>query len=397
MLLRREGSRVTPLELFFDLVFVYALTQVVDLMNKTNDVAGLFRGLVVLGLLWWCWCAFAWLGNTVHIDEGVPRFALFAVMAAMFVISLTVPEAFKDIDGGLHGPLVFAICYLVVRLLHLFVYWFASAGDAGLRRQVKNSLLVMAVATIPLFVAAFVSRPWPQIGLWALVLALDWGWTLLNGTSGWRVNSAAHWAERHGLVIILALGESIVSIGVGAANLPISWSIVVAAACGMAVAACLWWVYFDITALQTEHILAGAQGDARSRLAVHGYTYLHFTLVAGIVLLAFGLKKVLSYTGDLEHHTLSEALHGVGLLALFGGPALYLLGHTAFALRMFGVVKVQRLVAGLVLLVLIAVGGMVPALVSVALVAVVVAALVTYETRKYADVRAEVRASIYED
>lgn len=396
MLVRREGSRVTPLELFFDLVFVYAVTQVVGLITKTEDVQGLVRGLLVLGLLWWCWCAFAWLGNTVHIDEGVPRFALFTVMATMFVISLTVPEAFVDIEGGLPGPLVFAFCYLLVRLLHLLVYWFAAEGDAPLRRQVKNSLLVMSIATIPLFVAAFV-HGWAQIGLWALVLLLDWGWTARNGAAGWRVNSAAHWAERHGLVIILALGESIVSIGVGVIEEPISWPVIAAAACGIAVAACLWWVYFDTTALQAEHVLAHSRGDHRSVLATYGYTYLHFPLVAGILLLAFGLKKVLSYVSGGDGHTLTEALHGVGLVALYGGAAIYLLAHAAFGLRMFGVVKVQRLVTGAVLLVLIPVAALVPALAAVAALAVVLAVLVTYETRKYAAVRAEVRASTYED
>lgn len=395
MLSRREGSKVPPIELFFDLVFVYAITQVVQLMADNESAQGLVRGLLVLGLLWWCWSSFAWLGNTVYLDEGVPRFALFAVMATMFVISLAIPEAFDDLPGGLSGPLLFASCYLIVRLIHLGVYWFASSGDAGLRRQVSRSLVVMFVATTPLFIAPFTDG-WFQTGLWALVLLIDWSATLALGTSGWRVNSASHWAERHGLVVILALGESVVSLGVGVIDQPISWAIVVASASGIGVAVALWWTYFDMVALGAERVLSRARGDHRSSLAVHGYTYLHFPLIAGIIMLAFGLKKVLSYVGDSEHHSLTDPLHGVGLFALFGGVVLYLVGHVAFGRRALGVLKVYRLAAAGLLVVLGGAAWFVPALAALVMLTAVGLALITVETFRHAEARAELRASHHE-
>jgi len=385
-----EGSRVTPLELFFDLVFVYAITQVVTLMADNESAQGVLRGMLVLVLLWWCWSSFAWLGNTVRADEGTARFGLFAVMAVMFVMSLTIPEAFDDLPGGLHGPLVVVGCYVAVRVLHLVLYWFASENDAALRRQVTRVSVVMLSGATVLVIAAF-THGWAQTGLWALALVVDLGGTLALGSAGWRVSSAAHWAERHGLIIILALGESIVSIGVGVVELPISWPTIVASFCGIAIACALWWAYFDTVALAAEHVLSRSRGDHRSVLAVHGFTYLHLPLVAGIILLALGLKKVLTYVGDTEHHTLADGLHGVGLFALYGGVVLYLLGHSGFGIRMFGTVKPHRLAAAAIIVLLIPVADRIPALAALGLLTAVLAVLTVVETIRYAELRYQLR------
>jgi len=391
-----EGARVTPLELFFDLVFVFALTQVTELMVGDGDptVTGVLRGLLVVAVLWWCWCCFAWLGNTVRADEGFTRLALYAVMAIMFVVALTIPEAFDDLPGGLSGPLVFAACYLAVRLLHLAIYWQAATGDVPLRRQLVRSTLVPLLAgATPFFIAAFIDdRGW-RTALWALALLLDYGLVMLGGVQGWRIRSAVHWAERHGLIIIVALGESFVSIGVGVARLPISWPIVIASACGFAIAAALWWAYFDTTALAGEHALARIDGPARAALARDGYTYLHLPMVAGIILLSMGLKKVLEYVGDTDHHQLSDPLHGVGLYALYGGVILYLLGHLCFKLRIMRAVVWTRLGAMVLLAALLPLADRVPALAALGMLAAVCVGLIAVEVVAYADDRREARAA----
>jgi low temperature requirement protein LtrA len=403
MLQMTEGARVSPLELFFDLVFVYALTQVTALMAADLTAGGFLRGLLVLAVLWWCWCCYAWLGNTVRADEGVVRIGLFTVMATMFVVAVTIPEAFTDLRGGLSGPVVFASCYLVVRVLHLVLYWYAAQGYPGLRRQLARAAVPMLAGAVVLFTAALlpqrlVDDPTQVVTvrtlLWALALAVDYGGIMAIGAAGWQVFSAAHWAERHGLIIIVALGESIVSIGVGVSALPISWPIIIASALGIAVAAALWWAYFDVVSIAAERVLTRASGAARAALARDSYTYLHLPMVAGIILLALGLKKVLEYVGDPSKHNLAEPLHGLGLYALFGGVALYLLGHFGFRLRNMRSVNRPRLVAIVALIVLLPVGDRVPALAALALVAAVCVGLVLAEVVLFADARRALRESI---
>jgi low temperature requirement protein LtrA len=148
-----ERSVVTPLELFFDLVFVFALTQVTDLMAEDPTVGHVFRGVLMLGVLWWCWTGYAWLGNIARADEGIIRIAMFASMGGVFVIAITIPEAFDDGPGGLHGPTVFAVCYLVVRLVHVFMFWIISREDREFRGQILRWIPSLVVATALLLVA----------------------------------------------------------------------------------------------------------------------------------------------------------------------------------------------------------------------------------------------------
>ncbi|MFG1870902.1 low temperature requirement protein A [Micromonospora arborensis] len=397
-----EGSTVTPLELFFDLVFVYALTQVTALMADDLTPGGLLRGLLLLGVLWWCWCCYAWLGNTVRVDEGLLRVVLFAVMATMFVVAVTIPEAFDDLPGGLSGPVVFAACYLVVRVLHLVLYFFAARGDAGLRRQLLRAALPMLAGALLLFSAALVPQRLAdspqQVGtirtvLWVLALAVDYGGIMAIGARGWRIFSAAHWTERHGLIIIIALGESLVAIGVGVTALPISWPIIIASALAITVTAALWWAYFDVVSIAAERVLHRAEGVARAALGRDSYTYLHLPMVAGIILLALGFKKVLGYVGDGTHHKLADPLHGLGLLALYGGVILYLLGHLGFRLRSMSSVNWPRAATVLLLVGLLPVADRLPALAALGLLAVVCVAMVVAEVRLFGAARRELRDS----
>jgi low temperature requirement protein LtrA len=385
-----EGAAVTPLELFFDLVFVFGLTQVTALMARDSSPEGILRGLLVLSLLWWSWVGYAWLGNVVRADEGAARIAMFAAMAAMFVLALTIPEAFDDRPGGLPGPVVVGLCYFSFRALHLALFWIIGRDDEGLRRQLIRFAPAMLSGTALLLVASTLDGP-AQTAMWAAALLADYGGTLLGGASGWRLRSARHFAERHGLIVIVALGESIVAIGVGMAQLPIAWPIVVAAGLGLALSAALWWMYFDVTSLVAEHALAEARDVDRARLARDAYSYLHLPLIMGVVLLALGLKKVLEYVGDADHHDLADPLTGVGVHAMYAGVALYLLAHAAFKLRTSHALSIQRVVAAIALVALVPAATRLPAIAALAVLAAVAGALVGYETMRFAEDRGRIR------
>lgn len=385
-----ENQAVTPLELFFDLVFVFALTQVTALMADNLSAHGVLRGVLIVGLLWWSWIGYAWLCNLVRADEGHIRLVLLAAMAVGFVLALTIPEAFKDLPGGLPGPVVIAVCYFTFRAVHLWLFWVISADDPGLRRQLLRFAPSMLGGTALLLVASQFKGS-TQTWLWAAALAVDYVGTWIGGASGWRLRSARHFAERFGLIMIVALGESIVAIGVGVAKLPISWPIVVASGLGLTVSAALWWAYFDMTSVYAEHEFETATGERQVRLARDAYTYMHFPLIAGVVLLALGMKKVLEYVGDTAHHELADPLKGVGLYCLYGGVVLYLLGQVGFKWLMAHKVGTPRLVAAAVLVAATPLVGGVPALGQLAVVSGVTIALIVVETIRYAEMRREIR------
>jgi low temperature requirement protein LtrA len=371
----RSEERVTPLELFFDLVFVLALTQCTALMAETPTWTGLAQGLLVLGVLWWSWVGYAWLTSVVDPEEGVVRFAIFAAMAALLVAALCVPEAFGD------RGLLFACAYGVVRIGQIILFVVASRDDPALRRSV-DGLAVSTAIGVGLLVAASLTDGALQGAFWAVALLLDMGGPFLFGSEGWKL-APGHFAERHGLIIIIALGESIVAIGV-AAEFGVDAGVVVAAVVGTVVAAALWWLYFDIVAIVAARRLANAEvGREQNEIARDSFSYLHFPMVAGIVLLALGLKNTLAHVGD--------PLELVVAVATLGGVALYLLAHVAFRWRNVHRFSVERSLCAVVLLALVPVAVEVPALATVAIIAGVLAGLIAYETVQFRELRDSVR------
>lgn len=376
-----KRAAVTPLELFFDLVFVFAITQITDLMAEDPTLIHVIRGVLVLGVLWWIWVGYAWLGNIVRADEGIIRVAMFVAMGGVFVAAITVPEAFDDGPGGLFGPAVFAFCYLAVRLVHLFMFWIVSREDGELRGQVLRFVPSMAIATVLLLIASQTTGT-TQTLLWLAALLGDYLGTYFSGTR-WRLASAGHFAERHGLIVIVALGESIVATGIGIAKVPVSLPIVAAVLLGLAISGALWWAYFDVTALITERALAEATGERQIRLARGGYSYLHLPMIIGIVLMSLGLKKAIGYVAGVDEHTLADPLYGVPLAALFGGAALYLLAHVWFKHVLVGILSVARIAVAVLLVALTPVMPLVPALVSLSVLTLLGTALVGYETHRF--------------
>jgi low temperature requirement protein LtrA len=376
----RTGSRVMPLELFFDLVFVLGLTQCTALMADEPTWEGLAKGLLVLAVLWWSWVGYSWLTSVVDPEEGAVRLVLIAAMAAMLVVALAIPGAFED-----HG-LLFAGGYGVVRAAHIALFVIASRDDPALRRSVIGLGIGSAVGVGLIATASFFDGAL-QGAIWALALALDMAEPLLFGAEGWKLEPG-HFAERHGLIIIIALGESIVAIGIGAEG-GLGVGEVVAAVLGVGVSAALWWLYFDVVALVAERRLHNAApGRERNEIARDAFSLLHLPMVAGIVLLALGLKKTLEHVDD--------ALKIEIAVALLGGLAAYLLAHVAFRWRIVHRFSSQRMAAAVVLAALTPVAIEVDALVTLAIVLLVLVALIVYENRSFAELRDRLRHQVAE-
>jgi low temperature requirement protein LtrA len=379
-------QRVTPLELFFDLVFVFGLTQVTALMSDDATWPGLGRGLLVLAAIWWAWTGYAWLTNTLEPEASAVRAAMVAAMAAMLVVALAVPGAFGE------DAVLFAVAYLVMRLLFLLLYALAGKRDPELLGAVARIAPAGLLAPAILIVAGFLDGD-VTIALWIAALVVDYGGALIGRGAGWRV-SPAHFAERYGLIVIIALGESVVAIGVGAMGVELTVGIVAAAVLAVVSLAALWWAYFDVYAVMGQRELTSTSGAARVRFARDHYSYLHLPMVAGVVLFALGLKKT------MEH--VDEPLDLVPAAALCGGVALYFLAHVLMRVRSVQLLRrtgrahpgwfgVGRPTATVVALALIPVAVDVAALTAVALVTTVCVVLIVYDVVHYREERAQVR------
>ncbi|MEV1144955.1 low temperature requirement protein A [Micromonospora sp. NPDC049799] len=386
------GSRTTRLELFYDLVFVFAFLTVTTLTASDATARGLAHGLLVLALLWWCWTGFAALGNVVRTDQGVIPLIGFLTTAALFVLAVGMPQAFVDQPGGLPGPLVFAACYFVVRAAQVGVLGWVVRADPQLRRHWLLLALPPVVATVLIATAALVPQRFTdervaigvRLGLWIAALAVEYGVGLLLWGTGWVVVSAGHLAERHALIILVALGESIIALGFGpgfTAGLPLSWPVVLAGTLGIVVVASFWWSYFDTLALALEQTLHRTRERvARLRLARDAYTYLHLPLIAGIILFALGLKGQLAEAADPATPRWGERLGIFGALVLHGGATVYLLTLVALGRRVLGIVRWPSVAAVAVLVLLTPVAARLRELIALAVLALVVASATVVQT-----------------
>jgi len=367
---------VTPLELFFDLVFVFAFTQVTTVLSDNPTWSGLGHGLLILGALWWAWAAYAWLTNTVDPDVGAVWGAMLVAMAAMFGAALTVPDAFGD-----HGVL-FGVAFLIVNVMHLTLYALGARGDPDLFAAVLRVAPSTLVGAALIIVAGFAGGGLKPL-LWLAALAVGYLLPLVRGVGGWRVQPA-HFVERHGLIVIIAIGESLIAIGLGERESGISAGVMVAAMLGFAVATSFWLAYFDFFTIRALQILTGRSGVERTALARDVFTYLHLPMVAGVVLFAFAMKKTLAHVGD--------ELATIPALGLCGGPALYLLAFVALRFRVARTFGGGRLIAAVACGLLWPVALVVPALLALTLVTAVWVGLHAYEIIWWHEARAQTRA-----
>jgi low temperature requirement protein LtrA len=311
-------TRVSSFELFFDLVFVFAFTQVTASVAHDPTWAGLGHGVLAFAMLWWAWGAYAWLTNTVPTDQLAPRLVILAAMAAMLVVALAVPGAFDDSGEA------FGLAYLLVMVLHATLFALASAtGDrATTRKAIERLAATNLLAAVVLIVAGFADGPL-QTALWIATVAVTYAGPFLTGVAGFTV-TPSHFVERHGLIVLIALGESVVAIGAGQVE-HVDWHVAATALVAIALVSGLWWSYFDGEADVTEQALHAAEGHDRSRLARDIYSYLHIPLVLGVVLVALGIKATLGSS--------DAPLDNVIATALGGGVAMFFGALTAIAAR----------------------------------------------------------------
>jgi low temperature requirement protein LtrA len=371
-----DEHQVAPLELLFDLVFVFAFTQVTTLLTNHSTWEGLGQALLIMTALWWAWAAYAWLTNTIDAEVGPVLAAMFVAMGAMFMAALAVPGAFGE-DG-----VVFGVAFLIANLMQTALYALGAGGDRQLLSAIRRVVPWVLVGSALILLAGFFDGGL-QAALWIAALAVGFGGPAFVSLEGWRVQPR-HFVERHGLIVIIAIGESLVAVGLGARGERLHADVIVASLLGLLVAMSFWLAYFDFFTIRGRQLLDERSGEERIAIARDIYTYLHLPMVAGIVLFAFAVKSALKHLGD--------ELGTIEALSLCGGSALYLFAYVALRFRVARSVRGGRLVAAIACLLLIPVTTVVPALVALALVAGVWVALHAYELIWWREARAQLRA-----
>jgi len=367
------GHRVTTLELFFDLSYVFAIAQVSALMVAGHDVVGVVRGATVLALLWWSWASYSWLGNHARADSGWIRAILLVGMTAVLVAGVVIHDSFA---GGpdRFAPVAFVGAYAAARLAHVAAYALGSFEHEGLRLRVAAVSSIAVVPALGLLLAgALLGSPW-QLPCWLAAACYEpfAAWVRARGVD-WRVHSAAHVAERHGLIVILALGEAVVAIGSGVSSEQVTPVILGGSVLGILVSVAMWWTYFSRLAGLAEERLVGEDGAAQARLVNTGYTVVHLLLVAGILLTAVGVEHAMAHIGS------TGPFGTFGAVLLASGLAVFLVGTGAFARVVVGAWWPARLLGAMLLLGLVTVVASVPPVVALGLVVGALVALIVVE------------------
>jgi low temperature requirement protein LtrA len=365
-------QRTSPIELLWDLVFAFAITQVSTLLSSRLTWAGFGQAMLVLALVWWAWSAFVWAVNAQLMGSRPVALTLLPATGFIFVAALALPHAFAG-EGTL-----FAVCYAVVRLLHLALYADASRRGHAAWSAIAGFATTVIVGMVLLIVGSLMDDPWRPI-LWTAAVAIDYAgpaWLTRERLRSLQRVAVAHFAERYSLFVIICLGESIVSVGAGAlraahgAPRTLTAALVAAAALSLLITIGMWWAYFAFSAEATERRLREHHDPVLA--AADGYSYLHLPIVAGIILLAVGARLLVG--GDP-----TAALHAPARLALCGGVAVYLLGHLAFQRRLGEGQARHRLLATTALAALFAFGGGLAGLAVAAIAAALLAAVCALE------------------
>jgi low temperature requirement protein LtrA len=371
-----QERRTSYLELFFDLVFVFAITQVTTLIIDDPTAAGFARGVLVLWLVWWAWGGYAWMTNAISIESRGVRIAFLAATLGCFFVALAVPGAYGGED------LWFAIPYVAIRVAQIGLYMWGLRLDPGHQAAIRKLAPWFLVAPLFVLAGAIVDGD-AQIVLWLLAVAIDVGGALSVAGAGFRV-SASHFAERYGLFMIIALGESIVAIGLGAAALERDTEFAVAVSVAFAGVALLWWAYFDFLALGAERALTRVPGVQRGPLARDLYSFFHFAFVVGVILYAVGAKKTLEHPDD--------PLSAAGRWALGLGVAAYLMGSVIGRLRAIRAVAWERAIGAASAIALVVVLREVDALWVLAAVVALLALVIVVESVRLREFRRQLHA-----
>jgi low temperature requirement protein LtrA len=376
-LLTEETHRVTSFEVFFDLVFVFAIIRVTAFITHPLSWETMAEGVLLVLLLWSSWSAYAWVGNQARADTGLVRAGATVAMAAIFVAGLVIPEAW-DATAPIDPPVVLAVAFAIARVIYLVLYLRATTQDRHVRSQLLLDTIPQSLALIAIIGGAVVGGA-TQTAAWAVAFAVDFsGGRGSSGVRGYRLRSPSHFAERHSLVMIIALGETLIAVGEGAGIAIVYWLVLAAAVLGLAVVVCLWWLYSGCTA-GGQQALERADAPRRARMARDAYTLAHLLLITGALYLAAGVEEVISHVTAGGSELPGAALGWLAAIALYGGVALYLIGRVAFVRLTAGPVAVAPLVAAGLTVLLLPAAASLPAMAALGLLCVLVFSITGYD------------------
>ncbi|PWR09116.1 low temperature requirement protein A [Micromonospora sicca] len=356
-------GRVTTFEIFFDLVFVFALTRIMALIGQPPTPVAMAQGLLLLVLLWFAWSSYAWLGNQTRADVGLVRAGILVAMAALFVAALVMPRSWSS-GPGLDGPLLLVLAYVLLRAVHLLLYHWVAGAVPGLRARIRFFATVSALGWVPLLLGALLGGAAHAV-LWVAAFVIEIGGQRLSYAwrGVWPLRSPSHFAERHGLVLIIALGESLVAAGVGARSAVIAPPVLGVALVGLAVTVCLWWLYFADAAPAAARALAAASGDRRARMAADAYSVTHLLLIIGVIYVALGIEQVLAHVAEQDgggRRSGGGTLSWSASVALYGGATVYLAGRLLFRRLTEQAVRPAQVAAAVAALLLLPLGRALP-------------------------------------
>lgn len=360
-----ESARSDPLELFFDLIFVFAFTRIPAFISHHHTWTGVIRGIALLAVLWWAWVTYTWLLDTIPAESVLSqRVTILTATAIMFIAALAVPNAFST------TAVLFAVAYFLVRALHVGLTVYTTNVETRHRffRLVPGFLGGPALLVVAGFTAGRL-----QAMLWLVGIVLDYGVLWVGGVAKFEIH-VEHFVERYRDIVIIAFGESVLAMGFGIVSgetiLPLE--VILAAFLGIVLVTTLAWLYFDYTSLAAEERFMEEEGYERGILARNAYAYLHLPIIAGAILVAFGLEEIVIRP--------SESLGLIPAVGLYGGSALYLLAHNAFRVHGTGIVNIARLLVVGITTLLLFVMAQVSALVAQAVLVGLLVGLVVFET-----------------
>ncbi|MGK5737467.1 low temperature requirement protein A [Micromonospora sp. URMC 103] len=360
-------------------MFILALTRIISFMGQPPTPLTMAQGLILLLLLWMAWTTYTWLSNQVRADSGLIPAGQIVAMAAIVVTALVIPNAWQHGNEILDAPLILVMAYLVLRGVDLALYFHVAAGDRQMHTTLRLFTTTTILASIPLVIGAIVHGT-AQTLLWSGAFVIDFsGGFIASALSGWRLRSPTHFTERHGLVLIIAIGESLISVGSGAGLGAARGPVLVAALLVFTTAICLWWLYFKNTAMAAAQALGTVPVAKRGRVASNAYSFTHFPLIAGVIYTALGNEQVLARLANGRPPHVTPPLNWASIVALYGGIILFLAGRAMFLrLTVRSIPRVQIVALGVALL-LLPVARILPALAALGLLTAFLVALVGYE------------------
>ncbi|MER7456450.1 low temperature requirement protein A [Micromonospora sp. NPDC126480] len=390
------GARVDKFEVFFDLVFVFSFFIITRATAAHITGRTLLHALLVLAVLWWAWVIHSVVATRVRLGVGFVPVLMVVGMAALFCFALALPQAFGDPREGAAGPAVVALSYIVIRAVHFLLFWHVTHDSPDERRQlyrfapevVFSTALLIAAAMVPSVINDPGAATMARDGLWLTVVLLQYTTGILVGTWGWGVTSAEHWTERYDLILIIALGESVISVGVGSNLLgqPPTWPAVAAAVLGIVFTAALWWAHYDMIGPAARIALHAAKDGPRVAMARDAYAYLYLPMIAGIILFALGAEEIVHEIADPKI-PITDPAHGPAVPLLFGGVICYLASNMLFQLRTLHTLSWTRVGAVLALAASIPVAAHLPGLAALTLLTAICVGLVATEVVVYAEAR----------